>query len=48
MVNKPNLNNKYDNSTIKKFNQPVAFAAHFSYHLPRARFVCTFINGASS
>jgi hypothetical protein len=43
-----NENKKYDNSTLTKFNQPLAFAAQ-SFHRARAhsRMVCAFAGGSS-
>jgi hypothetical protein len=35
-----NENKKYDNSTLKKINQPVAFAAPFCFHPARALLLC--------
>ena len=37
-----NENKKYDNSTLKKINRPVAFAARFPSHPARARLLCAF------
>jgi hypothetical protein len=54
-----NENKKYENSTLKKINQPVAFAARFTAcpanldytrfpsHPARVRLLCAFANGAS-
>ena len=37
-----NENKKYDNSTLKKFNQPLAFAVRSSFHPARALLLCAF------
>ena len=42
-----NENKKYDNSTLKKINRPLAFGARFPSHRPRPRLVCAFAAGAS-
>jgi hypothetical protein len=43
-----NENKKYDNSTLKKINWPVAFAARLSSYTTRPRMLCAFANGASA
>jgi hypothetical protein len=40
-------NRKYDNSPLKKINQPVAFAARFPTNLSCAHRLCTFAQSAS-
>src|SRR6266550_1289394 len=42
-----NENKKYDNSRLKKINQPVASAARFPSHPARPRLLCTFAASAS-
>jgi hypothetical protein len=39
---KKNENKKYDNSTLKKINRPVAFAERFLSHPARARLLRVF------
>lgn len=50
-VNNPNLNKtdnkKYDNSTPKKFNKPIAFAARSAFHPARALLLCACAASAS-
>ena len=41
------LNKKYDNSTLKKINRPVAFAARFPSHSTRVRVLCTLADRSS-
>src|SRR6266581_1362510 len=45
-VQQSSLNNKYDNSTLKKIKRPLAFAARRSS--PRPRMVCALASGSSS
>jgi len=40
------LNKKYDNSTLKKINRPVAFAARFAFQPARPRMAGVFADRA--
>ena len=42
------MKQKYDNSTLKKINRPVAFAACSPSHPARVRLLCAFADGASA
>jgi hypothetical protein len=43
-----NENKKYDNSTLKKINWPVAFTARFTSHRSRPRLFYAFAERAST
>jgi hypothetical protein len=46
-VSTKNEKQKYDSSTLKKINQPFAFAARFPSRSARTDIICAFVDSSS-